>query len=283
MPERVHSSDIQLFIDDQRIPSVTSLDFSSEKDLTDLNRLGASHVVDRILNSNQSTTIDIAVNLTTGATGIDPIYSYQHMQSGFLSTGSFNFKAKDTVGVTTISGGVLTSYSINGSVGDIAKGSTSYIGDGAFFTNVGSLLASDQSNDVYNGFFKPRNIEITSTTDGDEGINSATLNIQGFSISVDIGRNPVTRLGTRVPKFRYPEMPAAGSLDFSVLKTNVTGINISSLICESGVIKIDLKDDNNESVIDFVTSGCCLESVDESTSLDDNTTVSFSYYFPIIK
>ena len=113
MPERVHSSDIQLFIDDQRIPSVTSLDFSSEKDLTDLNRLGASHVVDRVLNSNQSTNIDIDVNLTTGATGIDPIYSYQHMQSGFLSTGSFEFKVKDTVGVTTISGWVLTSYSIN--------------------------------------------------------------------------------------------------------------------------------------------------------------------------
>ena len=213
MPERVHSSDIQLFIDDQRIPSVTSLDFSSEKDLTDLNRLGASHVVDRVLNSNQSTNIDIDVRGVKGAAAYN---------------------------VTTISGGVLTSYSINGSVGDIAKGSTSYVGDGAIFTNAGSLSASDQSNDIHNGFFKPRNIEITSTTDGDEGIDSATLNIQNFSISVDIGRNPVTRLGTRVPKFRYPEMPAAGSLDFGILKTNVTGINISSLICESGVIKIEL-------------------------------------------
>ena len=67
------------------------------------------------------------------------------------------------------------------------------------------------------------------------------------------------------------------------IKNKITGLNISSLVCESGVIKIDLQDDDGSSVMDFTTSGCCLESVDESPSLDDNTTVSFSYYFPIIK
>jgi len=89
-------------------------------------------------------------------------------------------------------------------------------------------------------------------------------------------------MGTRTPRFRYPIMPAQGSLNFDVVKNKVTGVDISSLICESGVITIDLKNTDDESVIDFVTSGCCLESVDESTSLDDNTVVSFSYYFPII-
>jgi len=58
---------------------------------------------------------------------------------------------------------------------------------------------------------------------------------------------------------------------------------LSSLICDSGVIKIKLKDQDGASVMEFDNSGCCLETVDESTSLDDNTTVSFSYYFPIMK
>jgi hypothetical protein len=281
MPDRIHSSDIQLFVDDQRIPSVTSLSISSPKSVVDIQRLGASHSVDRILTSNQSTTLTYDVNLTTGATGIDPIYSYQLMESGFLSTGFFEFKAKDTVGVTTISGASLTSYSINGSVGAIVKGSSSYEGDGAIFTDAGALTS--ESNDIFEGFFRPEDIEITSSTNGDEGVDSASLNIQDFSISVSLQKNPVTRLGTRVPQYRYPQMPAQGTLNFNVLKTDVTGINISSLVCESGVITIDLKDRDNATGLAFITSGCCLESVEESTSLDDNTSVSFSYYFPIIK
>ncbi len=281
MPDRIHSSDVQLFVDDQRVPSVTSLSISSPKSVVDIQRLGASHSVDRILTSNQSTTLTYDVNLTTGATGIDPIYSYQHMKSGFLSTGFFEFKAKDSVGVTTISGASLTSYSINGSVGDIVKGSSSYEGDGAIFTDAGALTS--ESNDIFDGFFRPEDIEISTSSNGDEGIDSTSLNIQDFSISVSLQKTPVTRLGTRVPQYRYPQMPAQGSLNFNVLKTDVTGINISSLVCESGVITIDLKGRDNESILDFTTSGCCLESVEESTSLDDNTSVSFSYYFPIIK
>jgi len=281
MPDRIHSSDVQLFVDDQRIPSVTSLSISSPKSVVDIQRLGASHSVDRILTSNQSTTLTYDVNLTTGATGIDPIYSYQNMKSGFLSTGFFEFKAKDSVGVTTISGAALTSYSINGSVGDIVKGSSSYEGDGAIFTNAGALTS--ESNDIFDGFFRPEDIEIYTSSNGDEGIDTTGLNIQDFSISVSLQKTPVTRLGTRVPQYRYPQMPAQGSLNFNVLKTDVTGINISSLVCESGVITIDLKGRDNESILDFTTSGCCLESVEESTSLDDNTSVSFSYYFPIIK
>ena len=205
------------------------------------------------------------------------------MQSGFLSTGKFDFTIKDVVGVTTISGGALTDYSINGSVGDIVQGSTSYKGDGAIFTSDGALTIEDQSKDFFGGFFRPEDIEITSVTDGDEGIDTASLNIQDFQISVSPSKRDVTRLGTRVPRFRYPELPAQGSLNFNVIKNNVTGINISSLICDSGVIKIDLKDVDGNSVMDFTTSGCCLQTVDESTSLDDNTTVSFTYYFPIIQ
>ena len=284
MPDRIHSSDIQLFVGLETsvpIPAVTSLSVSSPKSVVDIQRLGASHSVDRILTSNQSTTLSYDVNLTTGATGIDPIYSYQHMQSGFLSTGFFDFKVKDKVGTTTISGATLTSYSIDGSVGDIVKGSTTYEGNAAIFTSDETL--DSETNDIFGGFFRPEDIEITSVTNGDEGIDSATLNIQNFSISVSLEKKPITRLGTRVPQYRFPQMPAQGSLSFDVLKTKATGINISSLVCESGAITVNLKGDSNQSVLDFTTSGCCLDSINESTSLDGNTSLNFSYYFPIIQ
>jgi len=281
--ERVHSSDIQVFVNDKRIPAINSLDVNSAKQLEDISRLGVSHVTERILGPNQNSTISLGANLTTGATGIDPFYSFQEMQSGFLSTGAFEFKVKDVAGVTTISGASLTSYSVEGSVGDLVSENTEYIGDGAIFTPAGALQTSDQSTDEFGGFFAPRNIQITTETNGDEGVDTTSLYIQSFSLSVSLEKQPVTRLGTRVPQFRYPAMPSQGSLDFKVIKNKVTGINISSLICESGVIKIDLKDSDDNSVLDFTTSGCCLESVDESTALDNNTEINFSYYFPIIK
>tara|TARA_Y100000004_G_scaffold149679_1_gene171677 strand:+ start:162 stop:1013 length:852 start_codon:yes stop_codon:yes gene_type:complete len=283
MPERIHSSETQVFVDGQRIPAIQSVSINSEKKVTDIPRLGDSHVTERMLNANQTSTVSMDVFLTTGATGIDPIYSYQHMQSGFLSTGKFKFEVKDLAGVTTISGGSLTSYSINGTVDDIVKGSTTYVGDGAIQTSAGALTRSDASTDSFLGVFRPRNIAVSTTTDGAEGVDSTVLNIQSFDISTSIDKQAVTRLGERVPKFRYPSLPAQGNLNFEVVKTEATGIDISSLICETGVIKIDLKNDDGDSVLDFTTSGCCLESVNETTSLDDNTLVSFSYYFPILK
>jgi len=280
---RVHSSDVQVFVNDQRIPAINSLGVNSTKENHDIPRLGVSHITDKILGPNQNSTIALEAILTTGATGIDPFYSFQQMQSGFLSTGKFEFKVKDLAGVTTISGASLTSYTVDGSVGEAVSETTQYIGDGAIFTPAGALVTDNQSTDQFGGFFVPQKIQITTSTNGEEGIDSDSLYIQSFSLSVDVGKNPVTRLGTRTPQFRYPEMPANGSLDFKVIKNKVTGINISSLVCSSGVIKIDLKDNENNSVIDFTTSGCSLESIDETTRLDDNTEIAFSYNFPIIK
>ena len=281
--ERVHSSDIQLFVNNQRVPAVESLSFSSSKEVTDIPALGVSHITERMLNANQSTTLDVGIYLTTGNTGQCPFYGPQQMQSGFLTTGKFDFKIKDNAGVTTISGGTLTSYSLNGQVGGLVRGSTTHEGDGAIFTSDGALTEADGSTDAFGGFFQPEHIQITTETNGDEGVGTSGLNIQDFSLSVSINRKAVTRLGERVPRFRFPETPSNGRLDFNVIKNQVTGLNISSLVCESGAIKIDLKDDAGVSVMDFVTSGCCLESVDENPSLDDNTTIAFSYYFPIIK
>jgi|TARA_R100001086_G_scaffold241734_1_gene168871 hypothetical protein len=281
--ERVHSSDIQVFVNGERIPAINSLSVNTEKELVDIPRLGVSHISDRVLASSQSSSLDMGLLITTGASGIDPFYQCQMAGSGFLNTGKFDFQIKDTVGVTTVSGASMTSYSLNGSVGALVEGSTAYEGDAAIFTPDGALTFSDSTSDTFGGFFRPQNIEISTTPDGLESISSASFNIQNFTLSVDTPRKKVTRLGTRTPKFRYPDLPSQGSLSFSAVKNQVTGIDLSSLVCQSGVIKIDLKDNEGNSVMDFTTSGCCLESIDESTDLDDNTSVDFSYYFPILK
>ena len=294
--ERINSSDVQVFVNtiaDGRLPAINSLSISTNKQVSEIRRLGDLNVSERILGSNQTTTLSMDIMLTTGATGIDPFYSFflnkpynkgdQAIHFGFLNTGKIDFTIKDLAGQTDILDSSVVNYSLNGSVGDLVRGAATYEGNAASFRPAGALERKDQTNDSFGGFFRPEDIEITTTTNGDEGIDTASLNIQDFSLSVNTPRIPKTRLGTRTPRFRYPELPAAGDLSFTVLKTEVTGVNLSSLVCQSGVIKIDLKGDNDTSVMDFSISGCCLETVDESTSLDDNTSVTFSYYFPILQ
>ena len=283
MPDRINSSDTQLFIDSVSIPAITSLSVNTTKAVTDIRRLGTINVTERVLNSNQSTSIDMSMNLTTGASEVDPFYQFQEKGVGFLSTGKFNFVVKDSVGSIAIEEASLISYSIKGSVGSMVEGSATYEGIGVTSSAAGAISQDQQRNDRFGGFFAPRNIEITTTPNGQEGINSETLNIQDFNLSIGIERKSVKRLGEMNPSFRYPEIPSAGNLSFNIIKNAVAGIDISKLICDTGVIKIDLKDNSNKSLFNFVTSGCCLESVDESNTLDDNTTVSFSYYFPIIQ
>jgi len=281
MANRVHSSDIEVFVNGQRIPAISSVSINTSKEVERIRRLGEVNISEQVLTSNQTTSLQMENLLTTGATGFVLFYSYQQMQSGFLSTGKFDFEIKDIVGVTTIKEASLVNYTLDGSIGELVKGSTSYEGNTKTFTSVGATTPS--TNDYFGGFFRPKDIEITTTTAGSEGIETASLNIQSFSLSVSTPRTAINRLGTRTPKFRYPEIPAQGSLNFEVIKNKVTGMDMSSLICESGVIKINLKNDNEASVMNFITSGCCLESVDESTSLDDNTQLTFSYYFPILQ
>ena len=282
--DRIHSSDIQLFIDGSRIPAVNSLSLSTPKEVVDIQRLGTAHITERVLSSNQTTTLQMEMLLTTGATGVDPFYQFQQRHGGFLTTGKFDFQVKDTAGSTVMNDASLTSYSINASVGELIRGNATYLGVGATFSDGDAISIDDQSNDDFiKGFMRPQKIQITTTTNGQEGINTESLHIQDFSISVDLPRKNVTRIGQRNPSFRYPELPAGGSIEVSMIKNSVTGLDLSSLVCETGVIKIDLKDDLGNSLMDFVTSGCCLENVDESTSLDDNTTINFSYYFPIIQ
>ena len=288
---RVHSSDSQVFVNDQRIPLIQSLNISTNKDVTPLRELGEYHVVDRILNSNQTTELSINTIISTGASGVDPFYTFQEQEAGFLSTTNFDFKAKDNAGESLISGAYLTAYTLDGSVGEIVKGATTYEADTITFNTGNFLTDADRTTDAINNFnvFRPEDIVITTTTKnifGDalptnEGVSSSGLYIQNFSLNVGVSRDSINRIGTRIPQFRYPTLPAEGNLNFSVIKNQATGIDLSALVLDSGTIKIDLKDNAKNSIMSFSTSGCSLLSLAESLEEGGNATLDFSYNFSI--
>ena len=280
--DRVHSSETQLFYTGVRVPAVQSISFSTEKNSTDLRPLGNLSYGDRILNSNQTTTFSYSILATTGASALDPFYTFQEQESGFLSAESYGFEIKDFAGKNTITGAYLASYNLEGSVGSFVVGSSSYRADTVSFTASDSIDFSDMSNDNFD-VFVPRNIEITSSNLSTEGASTATLNIQSFDINVGINRNPITKLGSRTPEFRYPQLPIDGSFNIRFLKNSVTGIDLSSLVVDSGTMSVNLKSDDDLTRMSYTMKQCSLKSVSESINLDGNNVINFSYTFCVKK
>jgi len=123
----------------------------------------------------------------------------------------------------------------------------------------------------------------TPSATADESVSTTDLNIQSFNISVDLNRKLVTRVGSRTPNFRYPELPIDGSLNVSFLKNAVTGIDLSSLVLDTGKIDINLKNDDDTTSMTYTMNQCSLKSVSESIDLDGNNTINFSYIFCVKK
>tara|TARA_B100001778_G_C18605368_1_gene639473 strand:+ start:3921 stop:4784 length:864 start_codon:yes stop_codon:yes gene_type:complete len=284
--DRVHSSETQLFYTGVRIPAIQSINFSTEKQTTDIRPLGRLSYGERILNSNQTVSFSYSNLITTGASGQDPFYNYQLSDSGFINITSYGFNIKDFAGQNTITGAYLNSYSIKGSVGSFVEGESSYVGEVVSFDSSNAITFDDMSSDTFD-IFQPRDISIVTSgsisTDGVESISTANLSIQSFDISVATSRQPVNRLGSRTPDFRYPNLPIDGALNVSFLKTSVTGIDMSPLILDTGTITVELKDDAEDTIMRFINSGCSLKSVSESIDLDGNNLINFSYVICIKK
>ena len=280
--DRVHSSETQLFYTGIRVPAVQSIEFSTEKNSTDLTPLGNLSYQDRILNSNQTTNFSYSILITTGSEALDPFYTFQEQESGFLSTRSYGFDIRDFAGKNTITGAYLTSYSLQGSVGDFEKGASSYEADSISYTDSNSIDFSDMSNDDFN-IFRPRNITISSSSLSTEGASSTELNIQSFNIGVNVNRQSFNRLGSRTPEFRYPQLPIDGDFNISFLKNSVTGIDLSSLVVDTGTMSLDLKSDDGLTRMSYTMKQCSLKSVSESTDLDGNNSINFSYTFCVKK
>ena len=280
--DRVHSSETQLFYTGVRVPAVQSISFSTDKSSTDLRPLGDLSYKERILNSNQTTNFSYSILLTTGASALDPFYTFQEQEIGFLSTRNYGFNIRDFAGQNTITGAYLTSYSLEGSVGGFVRGTSSYEADDVSYTASNSIDFTDLSSDNFNVFI-PRNIEITSSSLSSEGGSTSTLNIQNFNINVGITRIPVNILGSRTPEFRYPELPIDGSFDISFLKNSVTGIDLSSLVVDTGTMSVDLKSDDGLTQMSYTMKQCSLKSVSESIDLDGNNSINFSYTFCVKK
>lgn len=208
-----------------------------------------------------------------------PYRSTEHID--FLSHEESILKLQENAGTTTISKAYLTDYSLSFNVGELAQGSFSYEG-GEISTQSSSEFT--ETSDTFN-VFTPQSLSVTSNFS--EGIDSTNYAIQNCDISLSISRTPTIRVGQRVAKRRTPQLPAEGSVSFSVIKKNVESLDLSNLVLEKGtltftVIESRLSTSTEADVtLNIKVENCYLNSISNSNNLDGNATLDFNYIFPI--
>jgi len=258
------------------LDGIQEVNFDTEKQITELNKLGKFGTQDRILNSNQTTNLNIDFILDDEKSN-DPFF--KNTTNGFLSTDKFNFTIKDLAGTTSINGAYLTSYSLQFSAGEAAIGRLQYKADEVSYSDTPyNTLTQSVAASNFGDALSPNKIFLKSVL-YDEGIDSASFPVESMDLSVSLDRTPVTRIGQRVPEFRYPDPNTNGELNVSILKNQIKDVDLSTLVLEKGYLKIELNTSNEANFTEYLFSNCSLISVSEGTSLDGNTTINFNYLF----
>ncbi len=271
---RIDSSDKQVFINGSRLKGVQTCSVETPREFQELRQVGNLGVTDRILNSKQTSVLNLDFILCDSGQN-DPFFDFE--TSGVLSVEKFDFSIKDLVGENILSGAYLNSYTLNAEIGALAKGSVTYDCDIYAFNNTGVLTMNDQSSDFF-GVYQPRHMSVSSSF-GD-GLNSSGFCIQKFEISLQISRNAKSVLGNRYAFTRYPQLPVNGTASFSIIKNSITGIDFSQLVLDKGTLTFKLNDGfANEK--QYIITDCSLEKIQESHDLDQNAMLDFSYVFSL--
>ncbi len=149
---------------------------------------------------------------TTAGLGI------RSMQVAYAPTASASYN-----GLLDLKSGVLTSYSLQGSVGDAVRGNFVL----EFLDESGSINTTtrDSSNTAAN-LVKPENVSLTGILFTGYGLTGVT--IQSFSFSLGFGRTAVPQMGQKFPVER-PLTDVNASLQiagfFDGLNNSMTGLN----------------------------------------------------------
>jgi len=270
---RIHSSDTQISINGIRLTGASQFDFSKDPQADDIIRLGTLYVNDRI--TKDAPKIEATINWTMGIGTTDPFFDIK--TGSVVSIEKFNIEAKDLLGTETISGAYLTSYEISAGVGELVNGSVSYEANSQRWSSTGALTYSSQTSDSVAPFI-PSKIQIANYG---EGITNQTdFSIQSFTLTLPISRKSTAVLGKKIPKFRYPEFPIVGDLNFSVLKTVLTGMSEVPVLSK-GITEIFLSNCDSSDAKIFSVENSSLVGISESLDLEGNAKVDFSYKFSI--
>jgi hypothetical protein len=209
-------------------------------------------------------------------------------------------------GVIALGNSYLTSYSVNAAVGDLATASvemealnlrvygnandpSGVEGPGVNPTD-GTIISTSKFKlpgaTAMTGVKIPNALQpgdIVFAMTGALGFNNLDLKVQDFTLSFDLARTPLQKLGTKFAFSREIDFPVTATLEVNAQVGDVEDGNLADLLCNnpSYNFEIQLKQpgcgSTKPSALVYQFKGAKLVSQNFSSSIGDNATMSATY------
>jgi len=210
-------------------------------------------------------------------------------------------------GVIGVGNGFISSYSTEGSVGNFStttinveglnmnfqKGTTgNYIpavnpADGGSIYNYYTLptATATSSTGLASGVsaLRPGDITITIPQTSGGGVNTTTMNVQSYTLSFDLARTPIQKLGSKFAFSRPIDFPLTVTLKVDAQVTDINEGSINDLICNDTTSynpSISIKNpacNNNDVVAKYTLKGAKLDSQEYSSDIGSNKSVTLTF------
>jgi len=209
-------------------------------------------------------------------------------------------------GVIGIGNGTITSYSTEGSVGNFPTTTINVEGlnmnfqkgtsgnfvpavnpvNGSALQNYYQLSQATQNVGVGSGIaisaLRPGDITLSLSNTLASGVDVNTMNIQSYTLSLDLGRTPIQRLGNKFAFTREIDFPLTVSLSVEAQVTEMNAGNLANLVSDDSAtftpsIIIKSPNDSNLTMAKFLLKGAKLESQEYSTDIGSNKSVTLTF------
>lgn len=255
-----------------------------------------------VVSGNTDSTVQSIVDFM-GGSGDERNYFIRTVSEGSDAV-NFASSASGTVnGVIGIGNGRVTSFSTEGSVGNFPTTTINVEGynmkfdkgtsgnfvpainlvNGNTLSNFYTLPTANQNVGIGSGnaISALRPGDITVSIPSITGADTATMNVQSYTLSLDIGRTPIEKLGNRFAFARPIDFPLTVTLSVDAQVTDLVAGNFAGLLVEDSTyspsITIKSPTDSNLTMAKYTLKGAKLDSEEFSSDIGSNKTVTLNF------
>lgn len=207
-------------------------------------------------------------------------------------------------GVIGVGNGFLTSYSVNAAVGEIPSADVEIEGlNVRVYTNSTGVIPAVNPADGLNitgSFFRlpaassitgadiptalqPGDISFVLDSNKVIGFDGADLKVQDFTLSFDLARTPLQKIGNRFAFSREIDFPVTATLEVNAEVGDLAEGNLADLLCGESEKEFTILmkeagcEVNKPTALAYVFKGAKLVSQSFSSAIGDNATMSATY------
>ena len=209
-------------------------------------------------------------------------------------------------GVIGIGNAFLTSYSTEGSVGNFPTTTVNVEGlnmnfqngisgnfvpavdpvNGLALSNYYQLAQAVQNVGIGSGSaisaLRPGDITLSLSNTLASGVDVNTMNIQSYTLSFDLGRTPIQRLGNKFAFTREIDFPLTVNLSVDAQVTTMNAGSLSNLVSDDSAkynpsVTIKSPSDSNLTMAKFILKGAKLDSQEYSSDIGINKSVTLTF------